>query len=236
MLTLCDPVLGKGVSWVYEHHLSSIWTVGEKKVESTRTYEWIYNITRILIAVWLWESCLPFLRDSVGAMGQSLHPEHFGSGSDSPTTSWVTLTKGLDFRNLCLHVSIMEKAMAPHSSTLAWKIPWTGEPGRLQSMGSRTVGHDFTFTFTFHFHALEKEMATHSSVLAWRIPGTGEPAGLPSMGSHSWTRLQRLSSSSMCLSWGERSHWVTGTASMRVRFGLEFWLSHSLTMNVLSLP
>ena len=40
--------------------------------------------------------------------------------------------------------------MATHSSTLAWKIPWTGEPGRLQSMGSRRVGHllsDFTFTF-----------------------------------------------------------------------------------------
>ena len=60
--------------------------------------------------------------------------------------------------------------MAPHSSTLAWKIPWMEEPGRLQSMGllSQT----------------EKEMATHSSVLAWRIPGTGEPGGLPSMGSH----------------------------------------------------
>ena len=35
-----------------------------------------------------------------------------------------------------------EKAMAPHSSTLAWKIPWTEEPGGLQSMGSLTVGHD----------------------------------------------------------------------------------------------
>ena len=75
--------------------------------------------------------------------------------------------------------------MAPHSSTLAWKIPWTEELGRLQSMGSLRVGPDLSdFTFTFHFHALEKEMATHSSVLAWRIPGTREPAGLPSMGSH----------------------------------------------------
>ena len=36
----------------------------------------------------------------------------------------------------------LEKAMAPHSSTLAWKIPWTEEPGGLQSMGSRRVGHD----------------------------------------------------------------------------------------------
>ena len=73
--------------------------------------------------------------------------------------------------------------MAPHSSTLAWKIPWTKEPGSLAVYGvamSRTRLGDFTFTF--HFHALEKEMATHSSVLAWRIPGTGEPGGLPSMG------------------------------------------------------
>ena len=38
--------------------------------------------------------------------------------------------------------SLSEKAMAPHSSTLAWKIPWTEEPGGLQSMGSLRVGHD----------------------------------------------------------------------------------------------
>ena len=73
--------------------------------------------------------------------------------------------------------------MAPHSSTLAWKIPWTEEPGRLQFMGSlsQTRLSDFTF---FPFLALEKEMATHSSGLAWRIPGMAEPGGLPSTGSH----------------------------------------------------
>ena len=74
--------------------------------------------------------------------------------------------------------------MAPHSSTLAWKIPRTEEPGRLQSMGSLSQTQLSNFTFTFHFHALEKEMVTHSSVLAWRIPRMGEPGGLPSMGSH----------------------------------------------------
>ena len=72
--------------------------------------------------------------------------------------------------------------MATHSSTLAWKIPWAEEPGRLQSMGS--LSWTRLRGFTFHFHTLEKEMVTHSSVLAWRIPGTGEPGGLPSMGSH----------------------------------------------------
>ena len=43
---------------------------------------------------------------------------------------------------VCVYIYIYEKAMATHSSTLAWKIPWTEEPGRLQSMGSHRVGHD----------------------------------------------------------------------------------------------
>ena len=60
------------------------------------------------------------------------------------------------------YAKLLEKAMAPHSSTLAWKIPRTEEPGGPQSIGS----------------------PTHSSVLAWRIPGMGEPGGLPSMESH----------------------------------------------------
>ena len=74
--------------------------------------------------------------------------------------------------------------MAPHSSPLAWKIPWTEEPGGLQSKGSLSRTRLSDFTFTFHFHALEMEMATHPSALAWRIPGMGESGGLPSLGSH----------------------------------------------------
>ena len=42
----------------------------------------------------------------------------------------------------------LEKEMATYSSTLAWRIPWREEPGRLQSMGSQRVRHDFTFTFS----------------------------------------------------------------------------------------
>ena len=82
-------------------------------------------------------------------------------------------------------IKTLEKAMAPHCSTLAWKVPWMEEPGRLRVHGvakSQTQLSDFTFTFSFH--ALEKETAAHSSVLAWRTPGTGEPVGPPSMGSH----------------------------------------------------
>ena len=81
---------------------------------------------------------------------------------------------------------VMEKAMTPHSSTLAWKSPWAEEPGRWAAVHgvvkSQTQLSDFTFTF--HFHALEKAVTPHSSVLAWRIPGMGEPGGLPFMGSH----------------------------------------------------
>ena len=59
-----------------------------------------------------------------------------------PSMAWSDLA--------CMHA--LEKEMATHSSTLAWKIPWTEEPGRLQSMGSRRVGHDWATSlslFTF---------------------------------------------------------------------------------------
>ena len=60
---------------------------------------------------------------------------------------------------------VMEQEMASHSSVLAWRIPWKGEPGRLQSMGSQRVGHDWvskhmylctfcTFTHCIHAHIL----------------------------------------------------------------------------------
>ena len=51
-------------------------------------------------------------------------------------TMWETRVRSLGWEDP------LEKEMATHSSTLAWKIPWTEEPGRLQSMGSQRVGHD----------------------------------------------------------------------------------------------
>ena len=78
-----------------------------------------------------------------------------------------------------------------------WKIPWTEEPGRLQSMGSLKSDT----TEWLHFHALEKEMATHSSILAWRVPGTEELGGLLPTGSHNRPRLKWLSSSSNSILW-----------------------------------
>ena len=79
---------------------------------------------------------------------------------------------------LCARV---EKAMATHSSTLAWKIPWTEEPGKLQSMVPLRVGHNWVTSlslFTF-MHWRRKWQLTPVF-----LPGTGEPGGLPSMGSH----------------------------------------------------
>ena len=75
----------------------------------------------------------------------------------------------------------VEKAMTPHSSTLAWKIPWAEEPGRLQSMGSLRVRHRATSLSLFTFmHWKRKWQPTP----VFRIPGTVEPVGLQSMGSH----------------------------------------------------
>ena len=77
-----------------------------------------------------------------------------------------------------------EKTMASHSSTLAWKIPWTEEPGGLQSM--RSLESDTTEQLHFHLSlsCIGAGNGNHSSVLAWRIPGMGEPGGLLSMGLH----------------------------------------------------
>ena len=86
-----------------------------------------------------------------------------------------------------------EKAMVPHSSTVAQKIPWMEEPGGLQSMGNWEWTWLSDFTFTFHFHALEKAMAPHSSVLAWRISWTEEPMVLQSIRlqgvGHKWSNF-----------------------------------------------
>ena len=73
-----------------------------------------------------------------------------------------------------------EKAMAPHSSTLAWKIPWMEEPGRLQSMGSLRVGHDWTTSLS----GIGEGNGNPLQCSCLENPRDGEPDGLPSMGLH----------------------------------------------------
>ena len=89
----------------------------------------------------------------------------------------------------------LEKIMAPHSSTLAWRMPWAEEPGGLQAMALQRDRHHWasnTFTsFLLVYHSpAEKAVAPHSSPLAWKTPWTEEPGGLQAMGplrvQHDW--------------------------------------------------
>ena len=64
------------------------------------------------------------------------------SGGEEEIESGILKEERINFLSTFLSKDISEKAMARHSSTLAWKIPWMEEPGGLRSMGSRRVGHD----------------------------------------------------------------------------------------------
>ena len=101
-----------------------------------------------------------------------------------------------------------EKAMAPHSSTLAWKIPWTEEPGRLQSLGSLRVRHDWVTSLSLF------------TSMHWRKKWQPTPVFLPgeSQGRGAWwaavdgvaqsrTRLKQLSSSSSSSSLETKNEW-----------------------------
>ena len=89
-------------------------------------------------------------------------------------------------RYIGLFMTPSEKAMAPHSSTLAWKIPWTEEPGRLQSMGSLRVRHDWATSLSLF------------SFLHWRRKWQPTPMFLPGesqgrgslMGCRQWGRTE----------------------------------------------
>ena len=67
--------------------------------------------------------------------------------------------------------------MASHSSTLAWKLAWTEEPGRLQSMGSLSQTRLSDFTFTFHFYALERKRQPTPVFLPGESQGRGRLVG-----------------------------------------------------------
>ena len=111
-------------------------------------------------------------------------------------TGLKRLSSSSSIRGHCYHLStfhiyalvycIAEKAMAPHSSTLAWKIPWTEEPGRLQSMGSLRVRHDWATSLSL------------STFMHWRRKWQPIPVFLPGesqgwgslVGCHLWGRTE----------------------------------------------
>ena len=91
----------------------------------------------------------------------------------------------------------VEKATAPHSSTLAWKIPWMKEPGRLQSMGSRRVGHDWATSLSlFTFMHWRRKWQPAPVLLPGESQGRGAWWAAVCGVAQSQTRLKRRSSSS----------------------------------------
>ena len=103
----------------------------------------------------------------------------------------------LSFSFVVAYVLLSEKATATHSSTLAWKIPWPEEPGRLQSMGSLRVGHDWAtslWLFTF-MHWRRKWQPTPGFLPGESRDGGAWWAAICGV-AQSRTRLKQLSSSS----------------------------------------
>ena len=105
------------------------------------------------------------------------------------SVSFISVLKFFVYRSLtslntfiAKYIVLGEKAVAPHSSTLAWKTPWTEEPGRLQSMGSLRIRHDWTTSlslFTF-MHWRGKWQPTPVF-----LPGESQGRGSP-VGCHLW--------------------------------------------------
>ena len=90
-----------------------------------------------------------------------------------------------------------EKAMATYSSTLALKIPWTEEPGRLQSRGSRRVGHDWEMSLSlFSFMHWRRKWKPTPVILSGESQGRGSLVGCPLWGRTELDTTEWLSSSS----------------------------------------
>ena len=86
--------------------------------------------------------------------------------------------------------------MASHFSTLAWKIPWMEEPGRLQSMGSLRVGYDWVTSLSlFTFMHWRRKWQPTPVFLPWESQGWGSLVGCRLRVAQGWTRLKWLSSS-----------------------------------------
>ena len=86
-----------------------------------------------------------------------------------------------------------EKAMAPHSSTLAWKIPWTEEPGRLQSMGSQRDGHDWATSLSlFTFMHWRRKWQPTPVLLPGKFHGRRSLVGYSSWGCKELDTTERI--------------------------------------------
>ena len=128
-----------------------------------------------------------------------------------------------------------EKTMAPHSSTFAWKIPWTEEPRRLQSMGSLRVGHEWATSLHFSLSCIGEGNDNPLQCSWLENPRDGRSWWAAVYGvAQSWTWLKRLSSSSIkeyilyflissinpavVLCWPVNRYWL-----------ISMWISHKYT-------
>ena len=149
---------------------------------------------------------------SVLGLGQPVHS--FGEGNGSPLQCSCLELRSLvgcspwgryesdttEWLHCDFSLSCMEKAMAPHSSALAWKIPWMEEPGGLQSMGSWRVGHDWVTSLSlFIFMHWRRNWQPTPVFLPGESQGWGSLVGCCLWGPQSRTQLKWLSSSSAFL-------------------------------------
>ena len=115
-------------------------------------------------------------------------------------TSWATAHQAslssTIFRSLFKFMSIEGKAMAPHLSTLAWKIPWMEELGRLQSMGSLRARHTEQLHFDFSLSCIGEGNGNALQCSCLENRRTSAPGSAVSGVTQSRTRLKWLSSSS----------------------------------------
>ena len=133
------------------------------------------------------------------------------------------LLKGFQLKKIkidyWLDAERVEKAVATHSSALAWKIPWIEEPGRLQSMGSQRVGHDWATSLSlFTFTHWRRKWQPTPVFLPGESQGRGSLVGCVCGVSQSRTRLKWLSSGSRCWKLSFFVHWCW-IESQRQSFG-----------------
>ena len=117
------------------------------------------------------------------------------TGKNIALTRWTFVDKVMSL--IFNMLSRLEKAMAPHSSTFAWKIPWAEEPGRLQSMGSPESDTTERLHFHFSLSCIGEGNGNPLQCFCLENPRDGGAWWAAVYGvAESWTQLKRLSSSS----------------------------------------
>ena len=140
------------------------------------------------------------------------------------STMWETRVRSLGWEDP------LEKEMAIHSRTIAWKIPWTEEPGRLQSTGSQRVGHNWATSlhFTSWWTLCNPMVYTVHGILQARIL---EWVAFPFSRGSSWPRNQTRIS---CIAGGFFTNWAITEATQRICIKLNIRCSKRTSLYILN--